>query len=390
MRCPQLNAALLFPFLLAPIWAQDADPARELFLTHCAACHGEKGDGKGTTEMERPARSFLDGGFSYGNTQAAVLRTLAYGIPGTPMPAFDVALTEEQRKLLADFVIALGPPGTIVDPDKTELVVRDKAKMARGLLPPIFAAADQHPRGLLIGLPSGTTFEYRTDDVRLLGIRSGRFVDRLDWGGRGGTNLKPLGHVIELMNLGKPKPPWRMVELGSKEIAKELGSAMRTSFTRDAVGGIGYELIDDGSSVGMVMETVSHVATPAGSGWRRTFTVLAAVPDKVLRFDGLDVVRPEDLVDAREMDMRKSLDGHTDRLYGTQHWVVTKIANGYQVTIIRSLDFLNQAGAVPGPRGDVGFWVYPSDRNVTIDITRLTCLTWDDATRTAIIKELSK
>lgn len=390
MRTPTPFLALLFLGLLAPLGAQESDPVRELFMTHCAACHGEKGDGQGTTELERPARSFLDGGFSYGNTQAAILRTLSYGIPGTPMPAFDVALTEEQRKLLADFVISLGPPGTIVDPAQTELTVSDRALLARGLLPPIHPSADKQPRGLLIGLPSGTTFEYRTDDVRLLGVRSGRFVDRMDWTGRGGAPLKPLGRVIELMNLGQPKAPWRMVTLGSKDVSSELGAAMRTSFAKGTVGGIGYELIDDGSSMGMVMESVSHVSTAAGSGWRRTFTVLSSTPDRVLRFDGLDVILPADIIDAREMDLRKALDGHTDRLYGTQHWVVRKTDSGHQVTIIRSADFLNQAGAVPGPRGDVGFWIYPSERNVTVDITRLTCLAWDDATRAAIIKELSQ
>ena len=70
--------------------------------------------------------------------------------------------------------------------------------------------------------------------------------------------------------------------------------------------------------------------------------------------------------------------------------MVRKNPNGYEVTVIRSLDFLNQGGAVPGPRGDVGFWIYPSSRNVTVDITRLTCLTWDDTTQTAIIEEHSK
>ena len=390
MRSLFLPLAPLIPCLLAPVLAQETGPTKELFMAHCAACHGEKGDGEGTTTLERPARSFLEGGFSYGNTPEAILRTLSYGIPGTPMPAFDVALTEGQRKLLAQYVISLGPPGTIVDPAQTELIVTDVAQLARGLLPPISPTTEKQPRGLLIGLPSGTTFEYRTDDVRLLGIRSGRFADRKDWTGRGGTALEPLGRLIDLFGSGKPKAPWRMATIGSKEAAKELGAAMRTSFTRDTVGGIGYELIDEGRPAGMVMETVSHVRTPAGSGWRRTFTIMSDTPDKVLRFDGLDIIKPSDLVDAREVDLRKALDGHTDRLYGTQHWVVRKNPNGYEVTVIRSLDFLNQGGAVPGPRGDVGFWIYPSSRNVTVDITRLTCLTWDDTTQTAIIEEHSK
>lgn len=390
MRSHLLLPALFFSCLLPPLAAQEDDPTKDLFLIHCAACHGETGDGKGTTELERPARSFLDGGFSYGNTPEAVLRTLSFGIPGTPMPAFDVALTKDQREALAQYVISLGPPGTIVDPAQTELVVKEETLLARGLLPPIFLAADKQPRGLLIGLPSGTTFEYRTDDVRLLGVRSGRFVDRMDWTGRGGAALKPLGRVIELFGAGKPKTSWYLATIGKKLPPKELGASMRTSFTRGTSGGLGYELIDNGTSAGLVMETVSHVRTPVGSGWRRSFTVRSEIPDKVLRFDGLDMIPPEDLLGAFEGDLQKATDGHTDRLYGTQHWLVRKNPSGFQVTVIHSLDFPNQGGAVPGPKGDVGFWIYPSFENVTVNITRLTCLTWDDATRTAIAKELSK
>ena len=40
-----------------------------LYAEHCATCHGSNGDGKGTADLDRPARSFLDGGYSYGNTQ---------------------------------------------------------------------------------------------------------------------------------------------------------------------------------------------------------------------------------------------------------------------------------------------------------------------------------
>src|SRR5262245_27648388 len=99
-------AALL---LAAPNRAQDAR-ARELFVKNCAACHGETGDGKGTTKLDRPARSFKDGGFSFGNTPEALFRTISVGIPGSPMPGFDSALSEDDRKLVAAFVVTLGPP----------------------------------------------------------------------------------------------------------------------------------------------------------------------------------------------------------------------------------------------------------------------------------------
>ena len=58
------------------------------------------GDGQGTTKLDRPARSFKDGGFSFGNTKEALSKTIAYGIPGSQMPAFEAALKPEERALL--------------------------------------------------------------------------------------------------------------------------------------------------------------------------------------------------------------------------------------------------------------------------------------------------
>lgn len=167
-----------------------------LFAEHCAKCHGEKGDGQGWTELDRPARSFLDGGFSYGNTRGALQRSIRHGIPGTPMPAFpDEVLTSAQREALADFVIALGPPGTIQEPGASVLRVEARPVVVRGLLPSLDPTDAAVPRGLLIGFPSGTTFEFRGDDVALRAVRQGEFVDRRDWGDRGGIALAPLGQV---------------------------------------------------------------------------------------------------------------------------------------------------------------------------------------------------
>ena len=39
-----------------------AEDAKALYMEHCARCHGETGDGKGSETLERPARSFLLGG----------------------------------------------------------------------------------------------------------------------------------------------------------------------------------------------------------------------------------------------------------------------------------------------------------------------------------------
>ena len=80
--------------------AAAAQDAEALFFDNCASCHGETGDGDGWTELDRPARSFRDGGFSYGNTPEALFRAISIGIPGTQMPGFDTSLAEEERRAL--------------------------------------------------------------------------------------------------------------------------------------------------------------------------------------------------------------------------------------------------------------------------------------------------
>ena len=60
------------------------------------------------------------------------------------------------------------------------------------------------------------------------------------------------------------------------------------------------------------------------------------------------------------------------------------------MTVVRSFDFLMQGGAVPGPLGDIGFWVWPAERDVVVDVTRVTCRTWDEPTKLQLMKDLSQ
>src|SRR6185503_1837275 len=121
--------------------------------------------------------------------------TIASGIPGrSVMPGFKGVLSDEERELVVEYVITIMPPGAVVnDARGTEMVVRDRPVIARGKLPPLVEKGPEWPRGLLIGMPEGLTFEYRTDDVRLLAVRQGAFANRQDWNDRGGSYLEPLG-----------------------------------------------------------------------------------------------------------------------------------------------------------------------------------------------------
>ena len=257
-----MRLALLLA-LAAPLAAQDA---RALFLEYCATCHGEKGDGKGVTPLAKPARSFLDGGFSYGNTKTAIARTVEHGIPGTPMPSFAEALTAEQRASLVDYVIALGPPRKEVRAKDTVLAVTDRPQVVRGFLPALGEGVPEWTRGLLVGLTSGTTFQYRADDVRLLAVRQGEVVERRDWAGRGGNPLRPLGRVTHLVDGGNPRDTWTS---GGQKLRARLS---KTTVRGDRVE-IHYDLLHEGRALAQVVEVPRVIRASVGAGFEREFRI---------------------------------------------------------------------------------------------------------------------
>jgi mono/diheme cytochrome c family protein len=168
---------------------------RTVYMANCARCHGATGDGQGTEQLDRPARSFLAGGFSFGNTPEAVRRVVQHGIAGTPMPGFLGTLSPAQTGAVVNYVLAMSPPSDNNTEDAV-LVVRDRPLVLRGMLPPSGPWAESRPRGLLLGGTDGLTLAYNADDVRFRGARQGEFAKRTDWEGRGGTPLEPLGRPV--------------------------------------------------------------------------------------------------------------------------------------------------------------------------------------------------
>ena len=261
-----------------------SEEARTLFLAYCAPCHGETGDGHGTTQLDRPARSFKDGGFSFGDTTEALTRTLKSGIPGSPMPSFTGTMTDTQLDSLAEYVLTLVPERRHVDASETVLAVADRPLVVRGLLPPISAEATAHARGLLIGMPEGLTFEWRTDDVRLLGVRQGAFVDRKDWIGRGGSPLEPLGRVVYLVDGGEAKAPFALKQ-GEEWLP--LQARLAKSWVRGTDAGLGYRLEDSaGALIARVEDSAHALGTSVGSGFRRELRLVGGTRAGVLRFQG--------------------------------------------------------------------------------------------------------
>ncbi len=184
--------------LLLAASQQPASPpdGKAVYIQSCAMCHGEKGDGNGVAKFDKPARSFVDGGYSFGNTPAALFNTISNGIGGTPMPAFRASLSDEEIEAVAAYIIAFAPQEKKSDPLAAVLQVTDRPQVIRGGLKSYHNKEEVITRAVVLGSVDGLSVEYDTQTMGILAFRKGEFVQRDDWGDRGGAMLKPLGELL--------------------------------------------------------------------------------------------------------------------------------------------------------------------------------------------------
>jgi mono/diheme cytochrome c family protein len=265
------------PSLVAEPAPLDSSAGAVLYRANCAPCHGEKGDGQGIVPLTRPARSFLEGAFSFGNTQKAVARTITNGIGGTQMPGFSAQLDAAAIQTLAEYVIALGPEQDIPLESATILHVGDRPQVVRGGLPPIQEGLAVVPRGLLLGGTDGLSFQYDAENVRLLGVRQGDFVKRKDWENRGGDLLEPLGTLIHVVDGGDPQSMWLLGSLlgGTMDVKLKL----RATEISEGKAWIEYSLLDGNGKEFMAMRETGRALSLGGwSGYRRVFRSIHRPP----------------------------------------------------------------------------------------------------------------
>jgi high-affinity iron transporter len=108
-----LLKSLLVVCALAPVaYADPPAPTpqllelgRQVYAINCAACHGEKGDGKGPVafSINPPPRNFQKDPFKAGDTVPQIFATVTNGLANTKMVGYK-QLPEEQRWALA-FVV---------------------------------------------------------------------------------------------------------------------------------------------------------------------------------------------------------------------------------------------------------------------------------------------
>ena len=251
----------------------------EVYAQLCALCHGVNGDGEGIVELDRKARSFADGHFSFGNTREALFRTVSAGIGGTPMPGFASGLSEAERWAVVDHVIALGPEREVVERSATIMTVTDRPLVVRGGFAPLEPGGPEYPRGALLGGLDGLSFQYDVEDVRLVAVRQGEFVQRRDWANRGGDTLAPLGVLIQLVPDGVGiwrqggTPLW--ARLKATDVSGELAAIEYDLVLRDPnlTPLERYDHTQPLQPVATVRETAKAISRGGWSGYRRTFEV---------------------------------------------------------------------------------------------------------------------
>ena len=97
--------------ILPPLWAgaghdrspAPIDPGRQLYLAHCAACHGERGrgDGRAAADFKTRPADLTDPDIA-DDSERSLMRKLVHA--PRPMPNFEQLLSEEQRRDVARYV----------------------------------------------------------------------------------------------------------------------------------------------------------------------------------------------------------------------------------------------------------------------------------------------
>jgi mono/diheme cytochrome c family protein len=80
-----------------------------LFAEHCALCHGERGDGRGSRRegLMRQPRDFTNASWRQSTSPRRVFYAIREGLPRTPMPN-GKALSEEDAWDMTAYVLSLG------------------------------------------------------------------------------------------------------------------------------------------------------------------------------------------------------------------------------------------------------------------------------------------
>jgi mono/diheme cytochrome c family protein len=91
--------------------AETIDAGRELYLTHCASCHGKKGKGDGGQALGGGSPSDLtDASWDYGSTDGEIYWVIREGIDSNAdMLPYKDTLSEKEMWQILVFIRSIGP-----------------------------------------------------------------------------------------------------------------------------------------------------------------------------------------------------------------------------------------------------------------------------------------
>ncbi|MHB0969938.1 MAG: c-type cytochrome [Thermoanaerobaculia bacterium] len=80
---------------------------KDIYEYRCAFCHGVTGAGDSPTGSGYPNANLTDATWAYGQTREDIARTIANGVPGTPMRGFTDVMSKEELDAVTDYVMHL-------------------------------------------------------------------------------------------------------------------------------------------------------------------------------------------------------------------------------------------------------------------------------------------
>lgn len=104
---------------------------RAIFASDCAACHGERADGRGPMAATQivPPRDFTDRGWMATHADGMFFTSVLRGVPGSSMPPFAGRLTERQIWAVVAYLRSLAPRRA-VRPSARDLMTAGRRDLA--------------------------------------------------------------------------------------------------------------------------------------------------------------------------------------------------------------------------------------------------------------------
>ncbi len=83
------------------------DPGERVWVRKCAACHGRDGRGRTRYARNRPFADLTDGRWKQGGDPASIRRSIAEGVPKSPMEGFSGKLSPAEIDAVTQWVVRL-------------------------------------------------------------------------------------------------------------------------------------------------------------------------------------------------------------------------------------------------------------------------------------------